>query len=299
MNEELLHKYLNNEITETELNQLKASDEYRNYIKIAEHSSKMKAPAFNKSQVWQSISEKTQKKTKLVPLFNFKSILKYAAVLVLIVTAFLYYNNLDSTVNTGIAEKKSFTLPDSSEVVLNADSEINFNKKSWNKSRTLSLEGEAFFKVAKGEQFDVKTAQGFVSVLGTQFNVQSREAHFHVICYEGSVRVSFNNKNIQLSAGNSVIIEEGKLVSQPKISVSQPGWMADESNFKNTKVALVFDELKRQYNIDLQLENVDVNERFTGAFTHTNLEAALQTICLPLQLTFNILENGTVKIYGQ
>ncbi len=299
MNEELLHKYLNNEITEAELNELRTSDVYREYLKIAAHTSKMQAPPFQSEQVWQSLFEKTRKKPKVISLFNLKTVLKYAAVLVLIVTTFLYFNTSDATIAAGIAEKKSFSLPDNSEVVLNAGSKINYNNKSWNKNRILTLDGEAFFSVAQGEKFEVKTGQGVVSVLGTQFNVQSRESHFHVSCYEGLVKVSFNNQELQLSAGNSVIIENGNIIAQPAIHVSQPGWMVDESNFENSKVALVFDELRRQYNIQLKLENVDQNQRFTGAFTHTNLEAALQTICLPLQLTFTIQENGTVIVYGQ
>tara|TARA_R110002072_G_scaffold135791_5_gene277493 strand:- start:2138 stop:3040 length:903 start_codon:yes stop_codon:yes gene_type:complete len=298
MNEELLHKYLNNEITEAELEQLKATDIFRDYIQISEFTSNLQAPAFDKESAWKQLSKKVKKESKVISLFNYKSLLKYAAVLALIVTGFLYVTNLSTTLTAPLAEKKSFTLPDQSEVVLNAGSKIKYSKKSWDKQRTLTLDGEAYFKVAKGETFDVNTTQGVVSVLGTQFNVQSRGTHFHVTCYEGKVAVVFNTTNIQLSAGDSVIIEEGEIISQQKVSTLQPGWMFDESSFENKPLWWVIEELQRQYKVTVTFENIDKNTRFTGAFTHTNLDAALKTICMPMGLTYTINQNGNVLIYG-
>ncbi len=298
MNEELLHKYFNNEITETELEQLKVSDEYRDYLRISAHTSQLQTPAFDKDKAWKNLSEKVKKEPKVISLFNSKNLLKYAAILVLIVSGLLYVTSLYTTVTAPLAEKKSFTLPDQSEVVLNAGSEIKFSKKSWDQKRTLSLNGEALFKVAKGKTFDVNTSLGVVSVLGTHFNVQSRNTHFHVTCYEGKVAVTFNNNQIQLFAGDSVIIEDGEIISQQKISTLQPGWMLDESSFENKPLWWVIEELQRQYKVTVTIENIDKNTRFTGAFTHTNLDAALKTICVPLELTYSINQNGNVLIYG-
>lgn len=299
MDEKLLHKYLNNEISESELQQLKTSETYRDYLKIATLSSQLQAPVFDKDKAWNQLNAKVKKETKVVSLFNTRNLLKYAAIFVLLVTGLLYITNLKTTETATLAEKKSFTLPDQSEVVLNADSEIKYSKRSWDKKRTLSLYGEAFFKVAKGEKFDVVTEQGIVSVLGTQFNVQSRSAHFHISCYEGKVAVDFNNSKIQLSAGDSVIIENGEIVSQQKINTLQPGWMLDESAFDNKPLWWVLEEVQRQYKVTVITENIDKDIRFTGTFTHTNLEAALKTICLPLSLTYNINQNGNVLIYGE
>jgi transmembrane sensor len=298
MNDKLLHKYLNNEISPEELQQLKESEVYRDYLKIAEATKDLEAPVYQDERVWQKIRSATHNKPKVISL-QWKSLLKYAAVLAVIISALLFFNTGIETVEAGIAEQKSFTLPDQSEVVLNADSKISYNEKKWNKNRSLNLEGEAYFKVAKGKTFKVETPLGTVTVLGTRFNVQSRQNHFHVSCYEGIVTVNFDNINIQLTEGNSVIIEAGKVVAQPFISASQPGWMFQESTFENSNIRLVLDELKRQYNIQVNLNNVDETLRFTGAFTHNNLESALKTICLPLQLNYSVDDQGNVTIYGQ
>ncbi|MEX2350135.1 MAG: FecR domain-containing protein [Flavobacteriaceae bacterium] len=299
MSEKLLHKFLNHEITEAELETLKASDEYRDYIKIASHTADLQTPGFDSERLWSELTEKkktTEKKT--VKVFQYRSLMKYAAVFVLLLAGYFYVTNLDATVSAGLAEKRSFNLPDDSEVVLNAGSKVNYNIGSWNKERVLSLEGEAFFDVAKGKKFDVETTQGIVSVLGTQFNVQSRNNHFHVSCYEGLVRVSFNGEDIQLPAGNSVIIEDGNIVARQEISGTQPGWMFDESTFENMTLENVVAEMERQYGVDITLDNVDEKMRFSGAFTHKDLEAALKTVCVPLQLKYTIDKQRGITIYG-
>lgn len=298
MNEELLHKYLNNEISEEELKTLRDSETSREFLKIAETTANLNAPRFEKEKLWEKLSQKTVTKPKVIALFNYKSLLKYAAILALIITGYLYVTSLDATVTSGLAEKRTTVLPDKSEVVLNAESKITYNKKSWDKKRTLSLQGEAFFKVAKGKKFDVETNQGIVSVLGTQFNVHSRDNRFIVTCYEGLVEITFNNQKLQLPAGNNVIIENGVILAQIQIAVNNPSWIGNESTFEDNELKLVINELKRQYAIEVILENVNTKQHFTGTFTHTNLEDALKTITLPLQLTYTIGKKNSVTIYG-
>jgi len=63
-------------------------------------------------------------------------------------------------------------------VVLNSKSTISFNKTDWKNNRQLTLDGEAYFKVEKGSTFTVNTNNGSVTVLGTQFNVNSTRRFF-------------------------------------------------------------------------------------------------------------------------
>ena len=46
----------------------------------------------------------------------------------------------------------------------------------------------------------------------------------------------------------------------------------------------------------ITLKNVDSEKRFTGSFTHENLDLALKAICEPLQLHYKIDNNGAVQI---
>lgn len=302
MSETLLHKYLNNEISDNELDTLHTSDDYRDYLLIADKATQLQSPVFDKESVWESVSKRTKKPSKIISLTPYKRILQYAAVIAVLFVGYqlLFSDATTITQSSSRAEKLAFTLPDASEVMLNADSKITYSEKSWNNHRILNLDGEAYFNVTSGKVFDVETPQGTVRVLGTQFNVQSRNEHFHVSCYEGLVSVIFNEKEIKLPAGKSIIIEKNNIIAQPDITVSKPGWIANESTFTNSSLQFVIDELKRQYNIEVISENVNLSQKFTGAFTHTNLEAALTTICEPLRLNYKISPETTrVTIYAK
>jgi ferric-dicitrate binding protein FerR (iron transport regulator) len=86
-----------------------------------------------------------RKETKVRTL-NFKTFFKVAAVLAVLLTSSYscVFNNTQSY-ETGIAQTKTFRLPDNSEVLLNA-SKITFNEKN-GKTTELTLDGEAYFQV--------------------------------------------------------------------------------------------------------------------------------------------------------
>lgn len=294
----LLAKWLNKNITNEELTELKSSSEYATYIKIAEATSKLKIPSFNIDANFKAISSQIKLKDKVIRLKPMATFLKIAAVIAVLFTVYLFINSLDTTIETKIAEKQYFLLPDDSKVVLNANSTINYNKKDWKKSRELTLNGEAYFNVSKGKKFLVITQLGIVNVLGTQFNVLARDDNFYIKCYEGLVSVSFNDTIIKLSAGKKLKIENGVLIKHYKNNTSSPGWIANESSFDNTTLAIVLKEFERQYPIKITTENINVNKRFSGSFTHNNLNLALKSVCDPLNLSFTI--NGEdVTIYAK
>lgn len=294
----LLAKWLNKNITNEELTELKSSSEYATYIKIAEATSKLKIPSFNIDANFKAISSQIKLKDKVIRLKPMATFLKIAAVIAILFTVYLFINSLDTTIETKIAEKQYFLLPDDSKVVLNANSTINYNKKDWKKSRELTLNGEAYFNVSKGKKFLVITQLGIVNVLGTQFNVLARDDNFYIKCYEGLVSVSFNDTIIKLSAGKKLKIENGVLIKHYKNNTSSPGWIANESSFENTTLAIVLKEFERQYPIKITTKNINLNKRFSGSFTHNNLNLALKSVCDPLNLSFTI--NGEdVTIYAK
>jgi len=102
---------------------------------------------------------------------------------------------------------------------------------------------------------------------------------------------------VELSPGNKVYLKNGVLVPDKKFT-TQPGWIMNESTFQNVKILAVLDELKSVYSIDVITENIDVDLRYTGSFTNRDLDAALQTITLPLGLNYT-LENKNVTIFAK
>ena len=88
-------------------------------------------------------------------------------------------------------------LSEGTEVFLNSDSRLAYPTVFKGKERVVSLEGEAYFKVAKdaAHPFIVKSGNLQITALGTEFNVsaypESQEIATTLI--SGSIRVDYNN----------------------------------------------------------------------------------------------------------
>ncbi|MEM9680829.1 MAG: FecR domain-containing protein, partial [Bacteroidota bacterium] len=223
-----------------------------------------------------------------------KPLIGIAAVLLIGFSIFYYTSGLDTTVETLAAEQTTFELPDNSSVDLNAVSSLVYNKRKWSNDRQVILDGEAFFKVAKGSKFDVKTKDGIVSVLGTEFNVKQRQNYFEVSCYEGLVSVTHHKKTIKLTPGKSYAVIDGKIITDEKENTNSPGWINNESRFSSRPLKYVIEEFQFQYNIEVSTKDIDTQQLFSGSFTHDNIDLALKSITLPLNLTYSKSGNTIV-----
>lgn len=300
MQENYLAKWLNNELSETELSEFKKSDAYATYMKILNASKQLEAPNFDADSAYENFKNaQDYQDVKVLPLRPFKSFLRVAAAIAILLTgSYFFVNSLDESYSTQLAERTEVVLPDNSEIILNADSKVSFSEKKWDKERNVALTGEAFFKVAKGKKFTVSTEAGTVSVLGTQFNVENRAGFFEVTCYEGLVSVLYNNKEQKLPAGTSFLVVNGKVMDDTAIKNGQPSWVNNESSFKSIPLKYVFAEFERQYNVKVKTDNVDINQLFTGTFSNTAIKIALESISTPSKISYK-LEGENVLFYGE
>lgn len=273
-----LAKWLAGEMTESELKTFQETPEYASYNKIANYTSQLKTPVFNENELYKNVVENKKSAPKVIP-FHKSKWLRIAALLVVFLSlTFVLKSQIPFTEYAENAQKTTFSLPDNSEVVLNAGSEIEYKKWNWNTQRHLSLKGEAFFKVAKGKTFEVQTSLGKVTVLGTQFNVKARKNKFEVSCFEGKVKVNYQNQEVIITKGKSVAFADGKAMEIPEKKSSQPEWMNNELVFSNESLTTILDELQRQYNVEFELKIQTSNQLFTGTIPMKNLNDALQIL---------------------
>ncbi|WP_033960729.1 FecR family protein [Psychroserpens jangbogonensis] len=288
--EELIQKWLDHELNTQELEAFKQLEDYEALTKLDTSLKYFKAPEYNTSENLEQVMStiKTDKQNNINWL---SAAIKIAAVFVICFSAYYYTTTLDTTINTIASQKQTVELPDASIVELNAVSLLAFNESSWTNNREVTLQGEAFFKVAKGSRFDVKTEDGIISVLGTQFNIKQRDNYFEVICYEGKVAVTHNAKTTKLLPGDSFFVLDGKLFTTEKENQSTPSWLLNQSRFKSLPYREVIAEFERQHNVFISLKNIDDSQLFTGSFTHNDIEIALKSITLPLHLTHSKIDN--------
>ena len=291
--EELIKKWLDNELSADELKEFQQLDEYDSYIKLSEKAKLFAAPNFDSKGVYEKLNTAIdQKRARKAKTFSWAPIIKIAAVLtigLLVYTGF-FTSNL-TTIETLAAESTSINLPDASNVELNAMSTLAFNENTWNDSGLVNLNGEAFFKVAKGSKFDVVTSSGVVSVVGTEFSVKNRNNFFEVKCFEGKVNVQMDEELIALTAGETVRLLNKNIYKSTTLR-EYPTWMDSFSSFESVPLFEVISELERQYNIKVKIKtSLDTKSMYSGMFVHNNKEMAIQAIALPFGLDYSIKNN--------
>ena len=282
--EDLIKKWLNNNLNTDELEAFKKLEDYESLVKLSDSVKHFKAPDYNTSEALQDVlfAIKTPKKSvRWVPILS-----RIAAIFVVCFGVYYYTTTLDTTIKTLASQKQTIELPDASTVALNATTTVSFNKKQWKTNRQVQLNGEAYFKVAKGSKFEVITDAGTVTVLGTQFNIKQRHNYFEVVCYEGLVGVTYNNNETKLQPGNRLLLIDGKLIATEKENQIEPSWINNNSVFKSLPYREVIAEFERQYDRTINLQSINDSQLFTGSFTHNNIDVALKSITLPLHLSY-------------
>jgi len=295
--EELISKWLDNNLNNQELKAFKNLEDYDDLVKLNNNLQAFKADDYDTSKQLENVLSAIKSKRQ-TPTHWFKPLMRVAAILAVCFSLYYYTTTLDTKISTEYAQKTTIKLPDASSVSLNAKSYLAFNKKDWKHEREVELHGEAFFKVAKGSSFKVKTTSGTVKVYGTQFNVKQRDNYFEVICYEGLVGVTHNSQETKLKPGDSFLIIDGKTIAKEKENRTMPSWLNNASTFRSLPYKTVITEFERQYHVDITLIGIDSELLFTGSFAHDNMDVALKSITLPLHATYS-KSNNTITLKGE
>ncbi len=291
-----LAKWLNNDLSQEEADRFLLHEDYESYVAIVDGIKKLKVPNQKSNEeeyleLMQRIeSSKNNVEKSKVRKLNFSSLvmsLSIAASLLLLAGfSFVYFmGNVIS--KTNIAETKSIILPDNSKVVISASSELEYNKYLFYFSRKLSLKGEGYFSVEKGNKFTVNTNNGSVTVLGTKFNVVSRKDNFTTQCFEGSVRVGVKNESTVIKKGDKIsyINSEKRMTNETDLS---PKWISlKKSQFDAVPFGLVIQEFQNYYPVTFKAKDSRLlNLNFTGSFPYNSLEIALKSIFVPMGIKY-------------
>ena len=210
---------------------------------------------------------------------------------------FNFYQNKNFTTKPG--ERLSLLLPDNSKAILNSGSSITY-KKGFNAGhRTLHLNGEAYFEVQNLTfPFIVKTHHGEITVLGTTFNVRSRNDGFEVGVNSGQVKVSSGNSFIELNP-KQCLMGSTDLNQDTIINIENekyPGWINQKLYCKQTNLEIVCREIERIHNVKIKFSNIKMKQiTITGTIDTSELETMLNTIALLSQHSFKLVD-GTYTV---
>ncbi len=283
-NEEiLLAKWLAGELNDAEkaaVEQLPNFHELKAAISVMKQ---MDVPQPNLTNIKQILDKNRDSRPirRLIP----KIWISIAAAIFIGVLTWLFVVEKPVDIATNIAQHQSHTLPDHSSVMLNAQSSIHYYKSKWKKERTLNLNGQAFFNVEKGSTFTVESSQGKVQVVGTQFDVLSRKHIFEVVCYEGKVRVTTAQIDTLLTAGKGLSVnEEGAHYFNTDTNASP--WISRVLDFRLRRLSFVFEELERQFGVEIDYSKINSREKFSGTIPLDDQKLALEIVCRTMTLKY-------------
>jgi ferric-dicitrate binding protein FerR (iron transport regulator) len=233
-----------------------------------------------------------------------KELVRVAAVAALTLTvSFLYQSRQPAapdamqTISVPAGQRVNITLPDGSELWLNARTQLRYPVSFNGRARVLELDGEAYFKVAANthKPFIVRTVRGTVEVTGTEFNVEAYSSSpiFETALMTGEVRVRLNNsrdgEEVVLSPDRKAVLRDGQLLVEAVEDYAPYRWREGLICFRNASFEEIMADFEKYYGVSVQVKNRRLKQSFyTGKFRHSDgLDYALRVLQKDIRFTYS------------
>lgn len=307
---ELIAKYLANEATEAERAEVEKwslSHEDNSLLLeklnlLFKKNPKSFTPDFNvfKDQDWEKLYQQTiagNSRRLLWPM-----VWKLAAAISFIIvalTSILLFTNREPLLEVATTDyTKEVWLPDSSYVLLNKNSKLIVTSDYLQSNRTVSLIGEAFFKVKSNPEspFSISSFEVTTTVLGTQFNVSARaDSSILVSVLEGKVRVAAKADQHILTANKSASYNGDALQLLTSADLNYLAWKTGVIRFRSQSLQEAIKFISSHYEQPITLAtSVDPDILITVELNNLSLDQALEIITATLDLQFTKGPKGYV-----
>ncbi len=193
---------------------------------------------------------------------------------------------------TGVGARDSMTLADGSSVILGPLSSIKIDADFDNRTRSVEVRGDAFFKVVHNaaKPFTVRAGNATIVDVGTQFtvNLDATEG-VTVAVLEGSVALQQVNgprsPGVILKAGDKGLLRPGSdaLIRRGAVTDDDAAWLKGRLVFREATVGEIASSLHKWYGIELKVEDPSIaNRHLTATFAGESPDRVLDVIRLAL-----------------
>lgn len=194
-----------------------------------------------------------------------------------------------NTLTTPHGGRYSVRLSDGTRVTLNAGSSLKYPVSFTDSTRTVHLDGEAYFEVTHtGKPFIVSSNQQNIRVLGTAFNVSAyaNEPAILTTLVEGKVQIETTSGQVILAPGEQSKLVGNQLTLEIVNTSRYTSWINGKFEFNHDNMDIVFKRLSRWYDFNYEFENKDaMNFHFTGRL---NNDQPISSILQMLEATSDI-----------
>ena len=195
---------------------------------------------------------------------------------------------------TARRQLSSLTLPDGSRVLLGADTRMRVPRDYGARSRTVDLEGEAYFAVEHDAKrpFIVRTEHGSTQDLGTEFAVRAyrQEASLEVVVAEGRVALrglkGAEPVLVTLRPRERAVLDSGgaATVMRDVRLANYLAWTRGALLFDDVQLARVIAQLERWYDLEIETDAALANERVTISLMSRSADEAVKALAQVLNV---------------
>jgi len=256
---------------------------------------------YNLPKAWDKIDSKvitsdfdSEQKQPTSLKINIRFLLKIAAIFIVLIALWqIVKYTKEDIIMQSFNETIEYIFPDGSKVWLNKNAVIKYSKRYNKKSRSITLDGEAFFEVESNKEipFIVTANNAVVKVTGTSFNIDaSVKNQVEVIVKSGEVKVAnnlVNNNNfVVLKKGEKFIVFNNKKIIEKthNTDVNFDAWKTKILVFEQTKMPEVVKVIENVYDVSILLDENLYNCELIAKFDNQSIENVLEII----KYTFNI-----------
>ena len=183
------------------------------------------------------------------------------------------------------------TLEDGSVVFLAKETSIRYPEHFVSDKREVSLQGDAFFDVAKKHEqtFLIETEKVQIEVLGTAFNVRSNEeVPFSLSVRRGKVKVSLKQggHSVFVNAGETVTLQSQQLQLSETSQGDESGVYTKNIRFKDESLEDILRVVNAENSaLQIQTGSLDLGKRkLTIEFLDNSPDTVAELICWALNL---------------
>jgi transmembrane sensor len=262
----------------------------------------IKIQDFDAQKSWKEIMSKTTKTNKIIPfLLTFRKIAAVALILIISSIAFYFIKQIDQNheylvLKNTTEQPIELKLFDGSDIWLNSGAELEYYDDYNDGKRLVSLSGNAFFTINTDSlhPFIISTANSEIKVLGTSFNVNSKNKKTEVNVKTGIVEVSSSDHlhKVKISQNQTAVVDDKKLTSFTTEDINFLAWKTGEFEFINIPLKQVIEDLNTYYSNQIEFDSSqEFDCNLTASFKDTDLDDVLQIIALSCNLSVETVNN--------
>ena len=260
--------------------------------------------------------KKIERTIKIRRFKKMNTMLKYAAIIILaFATGFVFRPSSKtekpaadirySEIRVPFGQMSQVVLSDGTKIWLNSGTTIRYPEQFAADSRSVTINGEAYFEVAKmaHKPFTVNSSDLKIEVLGTSFNISAYQED-----QESTVTLVEGKVNAQSLDGKSMInLIPGQLATKNKnnsnIAIKTvdtdfyKAWIEGRIFFDDEPLGQIANKLDRWFNVKITFENEKLkSHRFTGTILKNKpVDQIMQALELLAPIKFKHEINATGK----